>query len=230
MILERKSSMEKATIPIKDYLIQLPRLFLGYFLYALGIALTVDANLGLAPWDVLHQGLSQTLGISFGTASIGVGVLIVLLNVRLGERVGWGTLGNMIFIGLFLDLLFGSGLLPSLASIPLRVLQLFSGMFTIGLATFVYLGCGMGSGPRDGLMVALTKRLGKPVGMIRSGIELCVLAGGYFLGGSIGLGTVLTAFGMGFAVQTVFRLVRFDVRAQRHRYVDEDFTAMRAKV
>ncbi|SCZ76329.1 YczE/YyaS/YitT family protein [Acidaminobacter hydrogenoformans] len=221
--------MEQTTSPIIHYLKNLPRLFFGYFLYALGIALTVDANLGLAPWDVLHQGLSQTLGITFGMASIGVGIIIVMLNVRLGERVGWGTIGNMIFIGVFLDLLFGSGLLPSLESVPLRVIQLFVGMFTIGLASFVYLGCGMGSGPRDGLMVALTKKTGKPVGMIRSGIELCVLAVGYFLGGSIGVGTVLTALGIGFAVQTVFRLVRFDVKGQRHRFVDEDLAWVRAK-
>lgn len=211
------------------YLKQVPRLILGYFLYALGIALTVDANLGLAPWDVLHQGLSQTLGITFGTASIGVGVIIVLLNVKLGERVGWGTVGNMLFIGLFLDLLFGSGLLPSFESIPLRVIQLFAGMYTIGLASFVYLGCGMGSGPRDGLMVALTKKTKRPVGLIRSGIELCVLAVGYFLGGSIGIGTVLTAFGIGFAVQTTFKLLKFDVKAQRHRFIDEDLALLRVK-
>lgn len=221
--------MEHTSSPIIHYLKNLPRLFFGYFLYALGIALTVDANLGLAPWDVLHQGLSQTLGVTFGMASIGVGIIIVMLNVKLGERVGWGTIGNMIFIGVFLDLLFASGLLPSLDSVPLRVIQLFVGMFTIGLASFVYLGCGMGSGPRDGLMVALTKKTGKPVGMIRSGIELCVLAVGYFLGGSIGIGTVLTALGIGFAVQTVFRLVRFDVKGQRHRFVDEDLAWVRSK-
>lgn len=222
-------NFEQTSNPILLYVRKLPRLMFGYFLYALGIALTVDANLGLAPWDVLHQGLSQTLGITFGTASIGVGIIIVALNVKLGERVGWGTIGNMIFIGVFLDLLFGSGLLPSLESVPLRVIQLFAGMYTIGLASYVYLGCGMGSGPRDGLMVALTKKTGKPVGLIRSGIELCVLAVGYFLGGSIGIGTVLTAVGIGFAVQNVFKLVKFDVKGQKHRFVDEDLAWVRAK-
>lgn len=221
--------MEQTSNPVITYIKRLPRLLFGYFLYALGIALTVDANLGLAPWDVLHQGLSQTLGITFGTASIGVGIIIVALNVKLGERVGWGTIGNMIFIGVFLDMLFGSGLLPSLESVPLRVIQLFAGMYIIGLASYVYLGCGMGSGPRDGLMVALTKKTCKPVGLIRSGIELCVLAVGYFLGGSIGIGTVLTALGIGIAVQHVFRLVKFDVKGQKHRFVDEDLAWVRAK-
>jgi uncharacterized membrane protein YczE len=205
------------------------RLFLGYALYALGIALTVEAKMGLAPWDVLHQGLSQTLGISFGMASIGVGILIVLLNVRLGERVGWGTIGNMIFIGLFLDLLFASGWLPSPQTIPFKVIQLIVGMFVIGLASYVYLGCGLGSGPRDGLMVALTKKTGKPVALIRNGIELSVLTVGYFLGGSIGVGTVITALGIGFAVQWTFRLLKFDVRAQKHRYVDQDLVWLKSR-
>jgi len=223
-------NFEQTSNPVILYVRKLPRLLVGYFLYALGIALTVDANLGLAPWDVLHQGLSQTLGITFGTASIGVGIIIVALNVKLGERVGWGTIGNMIFIGVFLDLLFGSGLLPSLESVPLRVIQLFAGMYIIGLASFVYLGCGMGSGPRDGLMVALTKKTGE-AGPVDPQRHRTLRAGGgaSFLGGSIGIGTVLTALGIGIAVQHVFKLVKFDVKGQKHRFVDEDLAWVRAK-
>lgn len=196
------------------------RLFLGYALYALGISLIIKANLGLAPWDVLHQGLATTFGVTFGQASIGVGILIVVLNVKLGEKVGLGTIGNMIFIGLFVDFMLESPLVPAFQTLPLKFFQSFAGMWVIGLASFVYLSCGMGSGPRDGMMVALTKITGKPIALIRNSIEITVLALGYLLGGSIGIGTVLTALGVGFAIQWTFRLFKYDVKAQKHEALD----------
>jgi uncharacterized membrane protein YczE len=138
---------------VKLAMLRVARLFVGLFLYAVGIVMTINANLGLGPWDVFHQGLSKTVGITMGQASIFMGVLIVLINYITGEKLGWGTLCNMIFIGLFMDFLMIYKLIPIFENLILQILMLLGGMFVIGLASYFYIGAGLGSGPRDGLMV-----------------------------------------------------------------------------
>lgn len=203
-------------------LIRILRLFLGLFLYALGIVMTINANLGLGPWDVFHQGLSNRLGITMGQASISMGLLIVAVNYFAGEKLGWGTICNMLFIGMFMDMLMLNYLVPVFDNRILQVLMMFAGMFVIGTASFFYIGAGLGSGPRDGLMVMLTKRTGKSVRFIRNSIEMTVLVAGYFLGGFVGVGTVIIAFGIGYMVQLAFKVFRFDVKSVQHRYIEDD--------
>lgn len=206
-----------------QFALKLIRLFFGLALYAIGIVCTINAHLGLSPWDVFHQGLSHQFGITMGQASICIGLVVVLLDWRLGERVGLGTLCNMLFIGLFVDVLMLNHLIPIFDFLPLQVLMLVSGMMIIGLATYFYISASMGSGPRDGLMVALTKKTGRSVRFIRNSIELSVLIIGTLLKGQVGFGTVVMVFAGGYFVQFAFKLFHFDVKAIQHTYLDDYF-------
>lgn len=198
----------------------------GFFAYGLGITCTVNANLGLGPWDAFHQGLSNQFGFTMGAAIQIAGATIMITNLFLNEKIGWGTVGNVYFIGFFLDLVQNSGLIPVFDAFIPRLLMMIAGMMIISLATLLYLSAQLGSGPRDGLMVALTKRLKLPVGVIRSAIELTVLIIGYFMGGSVGWGTLIMAFGLGFFIQLTFTLFRFDVHQVQHRTIDQDIVAL----
>ena len=202
------------------------RLIVGLFLYSLGIAFTVNARLGLAPWDVFHQGMSNQLGISMGVAIQIAGAAVLLLGLLLHERIGWGTIANVYFIGLFLDLIQQFGLVPLFQELLPRILMMPVGMILISFASYLYLGAELGSGPRDGLMVALTKLLKFPVGVIRGAIELIVLIAGYLMGGSVGWGTLIMALGMGIIIQIIFALLKFDVRQLQHHTIDQDIAAI----
>jgi uncharacterized membrane protein YczE len=215
---------------LKNGMLRGSRLFVGLFLYAVGIVMTINANLGLGPWDVFHQGLSKTIGITMGQASISMGIIIVVMNYFVGEKLGWGTLSNMLFIGIFMDILMLNNLIPIYRNTILQIFMMLGGMFVIGLASYFYIGAGLGSGPRDGLMVLLTKKTGKSVRFIRNCIEITVLIVGYFLGGFAGVGTIVIALGMGYFVQFAFKLFKFDVKAVRHRYVEDDIKFLKERL
>ena len=208
---------------MKNIVLKIPRLLIGYFLYALGIVMTINAQQGLGPWGVFHQGLSLQLNITFGIAVNIVGAVIVILDFILGEKIGWGTIGNVIFIGTFIDLLIFLNLVPVFENTFLSYLMMFIGMFTISLAAYFYLSARLGAGPRDGLMIALTKRTNKPVGLVRSLIEVTALIIGYLLDGSVGWGTLIMSLGLGFFFQMTFRMFHFDVKKVEHKYIDQDF-------
>lgn len=203
------------------------RLFLGLFLFAVGIVMTINANLGLAPWDVFHQGISKNTNITMGQASMGVGVILIILNSVFGERLGWGTILNMLFIGIFIDLLMLNRIIPTSNSFLSGLVMAMLGMFIIGIASFLYIGAGLGSGPRDGLMVALTKRTKKSVRFIRNSIEISVLGIGYLLGGYVGIGTVIMSVCIGYFVQFAFKVCRFDVKKVEHRFIDQDIKLLK---
>ncbi|MDD4503191.1 MAG: hypothetical protein PHS15_00015 [Clostridiaceae bacterium] len=207
---------------MKEIIRRIAKLFLGLILYALGIVMTINANLGLAPWDVFHQGISRNIGITMGQASICVGIVLVITDSLFGERIGWGTLSNMIFIGLFLDILMLNNLVPIFQSVVPSFIMMLLGMFIIGIASYFYISAGLGSGPRDGIMVALTKKTTKSVRFIRNCMELSVLAAGYLLGGSVGIGTVIMAVSTGYFVQFAFKLFKYNLKETEHRFIDED--------
>lgn len=212
---------------MKTIMIRIIKLVAGLFLYSVGIVMTINANLGLAPWDVFHQGLGYKIGITMGQASIVVGVIIVFFNFFFGERIGWGTLSNMVAIGLFLDIIMYHHLIPTYEAMIPSLLLLLSGMFVIGIASYFYISAGFGSGPRDGLMIALTKKTGRSVRFVRNSIEISALVIGYFLGGRIGIGTVITSVAIGYFIQFAFKLFKFDVRTIRHRFIGDDAKALR---
>ncbi len=178
----------------RDVVRRLPRLLAGLVLCGLGIALMVAADLGLAPWDVLHQGLSERTGIPIGTMGILVGVVVLLAWIPLRERPGIGTICNVVVIGATIDLTLL--VLPSDPSAPLRVGLLVLGAFLFGPGSGLYIGVRLGAGPRDGVMTGLARR-GWSVRRARTAIEVTVLALGFALGGSVGAGTLLFALTIG---------------------------------
>lgn len=208
---------------MKNSIGKLARLMIGYFLYGLGIVLTVNANQGLSPWSVFHQGLANQLHITMGVATQVVGLVILVLDFIFGERLGWGTIGNVVFIGTFIDLIMLNNWIPIPESIVVSYGMMLVGLVVMALATYSYLSAQLGAGPRDGLMIAMTKRINLSVGWIRNMIEAVVLIAGYFMGGSVGLGTLVMAILFGRFIQLTFKLFKFDVRQVKHRYIDQDF-------
>ncbi|MEZ5218021.1 MAG: hypothetical protein R2715_15875 [Ilumatobacteraceae bacterium] len=174
---------------------RLPRCILGLAAFGAGIAAIVAADVGLAPWDVFHQGASERLGLSIGTVIEGVGLLLLLLWIPLRQRFGIGTLLNALEIGIVVDLVLPRLHTPD----PLvgRLALLLGGMAVIALGSGLYIGSGLGSGPRDGLMVGLHERFGWSIQRSRTLVEVAALTLGIALGGSTGLGTVVFALGIG---------------------------------
>lgn len=192
------------------------RLMIGIMLYALAIVLMVNADLGLAPWEAFHIGLSRTTGLSFGMVSICVGSAIIAVTYQLRENIGIGTIASNFLVGIFVDVLFRLNWIPMAESIPIGIGMIFIGMVMLAFGTYSYIGSAFGTGPRDGLMVALTREYDKPVGLVRGTIELSVLLIGYLLGAKIGLGTLLIGFRIGPVIQGVFKVLNFDVKTIQH--------------
>jgi uncharacterized membrane protein YczE len=171
------------------------QLFLGLALYGISLGLMVRANFGLDPWDVFHQGLAQRVGLSLGMMVNLVGAAVLLLWIPIRQRPGIGTIANVFLIGTFADI--SLWLIPPIDSLPLTIAMLIFGVVLNGVATGAYIGAGLGPGPRDGLMTGLVKRTGGSVRVIRTSIEVAVLAAGWLLGGTVGLGTVIYAIAIG---------------------------------
>ena len=165
------------------------QLFWGLALYGFSLALMIRANWGLDPWDVFHQGLSHRIPLSFGMIVNLVGAMVLLLWIPIRQRPGIGTIANVFLIGTFADI--SLWLLPPIHDFTLSLATLLAGVLLNGVATGAYIGAGLGPGPRDGLMTGLVKRTGGSVKIIRTAIEIVVLAAGWMLGGTVGLGTVL---------------------------------------
>lgn len=207
-------------------LFRLLRLIFGLFLYALGIVVTLKAHIGYAPWDVLHVGLAKTMGISIGLASILVGVLIVALTFVLGEKLGIGTILNMILIGVFIDLILKVNVIPMMDNFIWGVIMLMVGLFIISLATYFYIGSGLGAGPRDSLMVALARKTKLPIGFCRGTIEVLAVLIGWKLGGMVGIGTIIAAFAIGFCIQFTFKALNFDPKKVNHQTLPGTYKAI----
>jgi len=182
---------------------------LGLGLFGLGITFFIRADLGLAPWDVFHKGVSEKTDIAIGTVIIGVGALLLLLWIPLRQRPGVGTILNAIEIGLVVNLT--KPIIGEPDHWLARVALMFAGLGVVGLGSALYIGAGLGPGPRDGLMMGLASR-GHSIRLDRTGVEASVLGVGLLLGGSVGLGTVVFTLGIGPVVQRLLPL--FD-RTQR---------------
>ncbi|MEU1685153.1 hypothetical protein [Micromonospora sp. NPDC005707] len=175
---------------------RLVQLYAGLALYGISMALMIRSGLGLDPWDVFHQGLARQTHLSFGTVTIAVGALVLLLWIPLRQRPGLGTVSNVVVIGLVVDATLA--VLPPGEGLPLRTTLLVVGIVANGAATGLYLGAGLGPGPRDGLMTGFTARRPRySVRLVRTVIEVTVLSLGWLLGGTVGLGTVAYALAIG---------------------------------
>jgi uncharacterized protein len=212
--------------PGNGLFVRMLRLVLGLFLYSLGIVVTLKAHVGYAPWDVLHVGLAKTTGLTIGTASILVGILIVILAFFLGEKIGIGTILNMVLIGVFMDIILNINIIPVMNNFVLGVIVLIVGLFIISLATYFYIGSGFGAGPRDSLMVALARKTGLPIGLCRGTIEVLAVLVGWRLGGMVGIGTIIAALSIGFCIQLTFRLLKFDAKKVEHQTLQGTYQAI----
>lgn len=182
---------------------RLPQLIGGLVLYGFSMAMLVRAGLGLDPWDVLHQGLSHYLPLSFGAVTIAVGAVVLLLWIPLRQKPGLGTVSNVVVIGIAADL--GLWLIPAPDQLASRIVMMISAVVLNGMAGAIYIGSQLGPGPRDGLMTGLAARTGRSLRLVRIGIELTVLVIGVLLGGTVGVGTVLYALAIGPLVQFFLR-------------------------
>lgn len=159
-------------------------------LFGVALAVLVQADLGLDPWTVFHQGISEHVDLSLGTITVISSLTVLALWIPLGERPGLGTIANALIVGPVLDL--GVATIPAPHALALRLAYVFGGIISIAVATGLYVGAGWGPGPRDGLMTGMAKR-GVPVALARAAVELTVLVLGWLLGGTVGVATVLFA-------------------------------------
>ncbi|HUR08554.1 MAG TPA: hypothetical protein VM347_38860 [Nonomuraea sp.] len=204
--------MAAASVPrhaTLSYLWRLVMLVGGLLVFGYGITMTLGSGLGLGPWDVLHQGVSLHLPLSFGQASIATGAVVILIGLGLQVRPGIATICNMGLVGLFIDFVVANGLLIDVRGGPLvaRVALDLAGIAVMGLGSALYIKAAMGAGPRDGLMLVLSRLSGQRVALVRAALETAVLVLGFVLGGTVGIGTVLFAVGIGPAVDLSFQLM-----------------------
>lgn len=183
--------------------------------FGLGIALMARAGLGLGPWEAFNQGIQFRTGVPMGTISILLGIPILALWWPLGQRPGIGTLINVLLIGSATNA--GNAVLPTQVEPPLQLLQMLAGVAVIGVGSGLYLAADLGPGPRDGLMVGVHRRFGWSIRRARTAIELAVLVAGWALGGTIGIGTMVFAFGIGPVVQVMLGVFDRDGRVARRR-------------
>ena len=196
----------------------------GLGLFALGIVLQLQSELGLGPWDVLNQGISERTPLSFGAANVAVALVVLALAWALGARIGVGTLANAVLIGVFVDLLLRVDAIDSLTGhgVASRVALLVGGIVLVALGSGFYIGAALGAGPRDSLMIVGARRTGVRLGVVRAALEISAAAVGLVLGGTVGIGTVAFAFGIGPAVELAFWALLgiglADPAGQRHEY------------
>ena len=199
----------------------------GLFLFAFGIIVTIKANIGYAPWDVFHVGISNTFGLSLGLASILVGIFIGIIVVLCGEKIGLGTFSNVVLIGIFIDVMLYLDIIVTPDHIVYGIAMLIIGLFIISLGTYFYIKSGFGAGPRDSLMVVLTRKTKISVGICRSVLELLVTVIGWFLGGMVGIGTVISVICIGFCIQITFKVLHFDITSVKHESFYDTFIALK---
>ncbi len=183
---------------------RLTQLYTGLALYGASSALLVEAGLGLEPWNVLHQGLAELTGLTIGVVSIIVGAMVLLLWIPLRQRPGLGTVSNVFVVGIAMDATLA--LVPEAHTMAVRIPLLVGGIVLNGVATGLYIAARFGPGPRDGLMTGLHRRTGRSVRLMRTAVEVAVLATGFALGGTVGVGTLLYALSIGPLAQLFLRM------------------------
>jgi uncharacterized membrane protein YczE len=198
--------------------VRIPSLFLGFFVIGFAIVCLLESRLGLPPWDVLHQGIARHTPLTIGTASIVVGLVVLMIAWALGQPPGWGTLANAVMIGLAVDLFLAIDAIGDVVVEPLalRIALVIVGVALFGIGTAMYIGAGVGAGPRDSLMLSGARRTGVRIAVVRFSMEAAVVLTGALLGGTVGIGTLAFALLIGPAVEGSFWLLtRLGLAADR---------------
>jgi uncharacterized protein len=200
-------------------MVRLVSLFVGLALIAAAIVAQIESHLGLAPWDVLHQGLSRHTPLTIGQASIVVGLAMMVVAWLLGQPPGFGTLANAVVIGWLIDVFRAIGWVDRLSDSPVGVrgLLLVAGVVLFAIGSALYIGAAFGAGPRDSTMLALSRRTGHRIAVVRASLEVTALAAGWLLGGTAGIGTAASAILVGPAVESAFWLaIRIGLATRAH--------------
>lgn len=189
----------------------------------MGSVIIINAHIGYAPWDVFHVGVAKATGISIGTTSVLTGLFVGFVAIILGEKLGLATILNMLLIGTFLDLIMFTNAIPVANNNLLGIAMLMIGLILLALGTYFYMKPGLGAGPRDSLMVALTRKTSLPIGVCRGMIEIMAVATGWKLGGLVGVGTLVSAFTVGFWIQITFKLFKFNATKIQHEAINQTY-------
>lgn len=201
----------------------------GLAVSSVGITMMLQAGIGLEPWSVLQQGMAQTCGITYGTAAVIVGAVVIGIAIFCGEGFGIGTLGNIFICGPLIDLLLYLGWIPAMEGFWSGAAMLLGGLELLALGTWMYMKSALGAGPRDALMVVLAKRTGRSVGFCRAVVELAVIFTGWRLGGQVGAGTVISALGLGSLFNLNFALLRFKAAEVHQENLAETLHRLRSR-
>ncbi|MGL5544921.1 MAG: YczE/YyaS/YitT family protein [Cetobacterium sp.] len=206
------------------------KLMFGLLLCSLGVVIILNSNLGLSPWDVLNQGLNKTIGVTLGEANLLVGAVVVLVSIFLRQPIGSGTIINFLLVGVFMDIYIFLDIVPKGDVLLEKILILIIGIFVFSYGCYKYISTGLGCGPRDGLMMILTKKSKYPLWKIKTAIEIVVLTIGYFLGGTVGIGTIIASICVGPLIQYFFKMNNQDIKLLEHRSVIREFQFLKRKV
>ena len=194
----------------------------GLFIFSIGVFLTIQADIGLAPWDCLSMGASYRVGMSYGNVHTIISIVILGIDVLLKEKIGYGTILDALLVGNYVDLIDHFITLPEFNSIPISCIMVIIGLFIMGYGQYFYMDAAQGCGPRDSLLIALGKRFPKtPIGVVQTVMVGIALLIGWILGGPVGIGTVISVFGMGTALQIVCKIMKFEPRDVVHKNVIE---------
>ena len=194
----------------QETMLLIPKLIWGLFLASIGTVMMIHANIGLFPWGTLNAGLVDVTGISFGTWSQITGLIIIIVMALFKYYPGIGTLLDMIFVGYFIDILERSALIDYPDTLAFKILSSLVGLFILSYGMSLYMSCGLGAGPRDGLMLMLIQRTGKSVTFVKTVLEITVMAIGLLLGGPFGIGTIMLALLGGKVLSLVFKWTGYD--------------------
>ncbi len=194
---------------IREYCKRIGLLLGGLSISAVGIAMMLMANIGLEPWSVLQNGMSLFFGMTYGTAAMIVGAVVIAIAIACGESFGLGTLANIFFCPVLIDIILWLDFIPQMDTLWGGILMLLGGMELLAIGTWMYMKSALGSGPRDALMVVLARKTKFSVGFCRAAVELIVIFIGWKLGGQVGIGTIITGIGVGTLFNLNFALFRF---------------------
>ena len=193
----------------------------GLVVSAVGITMMLQANVGLEPWSILQKGMSIFFGMTYGTAAMIVGAAVIAIAVLCGESFGIGTLANIFFCPVCIDILLYLDWIPQMQTLWSGLLMLLGGMELLAVGTWMYMKSALGSGPRDALMVVLARKTGRSVGLCRATVELIAIFVGWRLGGQLGVGTLISAVGLGTLFNLNFGLLHFDAASLHQENIAE---------
>lgn len=214
----------------KTVILEWLRIVTGLFVFAFGVHLTIFANIGLAPWDCLGMGISYHTPLNYGLSMTLIALIILGIDVLMGEKIGFGTVIDAVLTGNFVQLFNDLNPLPRNGNLPLGVAIMLAGFAFMAVGMMIYMRCAQGCGPRDSLLLGLGKRLKSlPIGLVEILLWAAVLLAGWLLGGPVGIGTLISTLGAGAIMQLIYSALRFEPRKIRQRSIGEILTILTGK-